>query len=197
MWTLSPLCSVPPGAVPVLMSLFSFRCLHFHVVPPIAPLATADSLPTALPDLPATSGPTSALSISLQLSSCQASHSVPPLGSQVPASLLSRRTVKLPHPAGAPLAVPCGPPCQMWRRLPPPSSAGCGPTLGVATPVPIPPPLCPAPAQPVYPAAFRRWCPATSRLLPPTRAQTVQAAAPPADTARAAAAPPAECCPPP
>uniref|UniRef100_A0A8C2RKN7 non-specific serine/threonine protein kinase n=1 Tax=Capra hircus TaxID=9925 RepID=A0A8C2RKN7_CAPHI len=162
---LQPLAQIPPQMPPL------------PVVPPIAPLATVDSLPTALPDLPATSGPTvpppsqyfSPAVIFLPLSATTA---------PLPASpALPLQTVKLPHPAGAPLAVPC-------RTIVPnvAATATAIPLLavapqGVAT-LSIHPTVAQLPAQPVYPAAFPQMVPSDVPPSPLHTAQSVQAAAP-------------------
>ncbi|XP_060266817.1 serine/threonine-protein kinase WNK2 isoform X7 [Ovis aries] len=164
---LQPLAQIPPQMPPL------------PVVPPIAPLATVDSLPTALPDLPATSGPTvpppsQYFSPAVILPSLPLSATTAPL----PASpALPLQTVKLPHPAGAPLAVPC-------RTIVPnvAATATAIPLLavapqGVAT-LSIHPTVAQLPAQPVYPAAFPQMVPSDVPPSPLHAAQTVQAAAP-------------------
>ncbi|XP_052501216.1 serine/threonine-protein kinase WNK2 [Budorcas taxicolor] len=164
---LQPLAQIPPQMPPL------------PVVPPIAPLATVDSLPTALPDLPATSGPTvpppsQYFSPAVILPSLPLSATAAPL----PASpALPLQTVKLPHPAGAPLAVPC-------RTIVPnvAATATAIPLLavapqGVAT-LSIHPTVAQLPAQPVYPAAFPQMVPSDVPPSPLHTAQTVQAAAP-------------------
>lgn len=164
---LQPLAQIPPQMPPL------------PVVPPIAPLATVDSLPTALPDLPATSGPTvpppsQYFSPAVILPSLPLSATTAPL----PASpALPLQTVKLPHPAGAPLAVPC-------RTIVPnvAATATAIPLLavapqGVAT-LSIHPTVAQLPAQPVYPAAFPQMVPSDVPPSPLHTAQSVQAAAP-------------------
>uniref|UniRef100_A0A4W2D8Z6 non-specific serine/threonine protein kinase n=1 Tax=Bos indicus x Bos taurus TaxID=30522 RepID=A0A4W2D8Z6_BOBOX len=164
---LQPLAQIPPQMPPL------------PVVPPIAPLATVDSLPTALPDLPATSGPTvpppsqyfppAVILPSLPLSATPA---------PLPASpALPLQTVKLPHPAGAPLAVPC-------QTIVPnvAATATAIPLLAVApqgvAALSIHPTVAQLPAQPVYPAAFPQMVPSDVPPSPLHAAQTVQAAAP-------------------
>ena len=65
---------------PVLMCLFSFRCLHFLLSPPSLhwPQLTASPQPFLTCQPPVGPPCLPPLSISLQLSSCQASHSMPP-----------------------------------------------------------------------------------------------------------------------
>ncbi|XP_045021076.1 serine/threonine-protein kinase WNK2 isoform X8 [Bubalus bubalis] len=164
---LQPLAQIPPQMPPL------------PVVPPIAPLATVDSLPTALPDLPATSGPTvpppsqyfspAVILPSLPLNATTAS---------LPASpALPLQTVKLPHPAGTPLAVPC-------RTIVPnvAATATAIPLLAVApqgvAALSIHPTVAQLPAQPVYPAAFPQMVPSDVPPSPLHAAQTVPAAAP-------------------
>ncbi|XP_070231361.1 serine/threonine-protein kinase WNK2 isoform X7 [Bos mutus] len=164
---LQPLAQIPPQMPPL------------PVVPPIAPLATVDNLPTALPDLPATSGPTvpppsqyfppAVILPSLPLSATPA---------PLPASpALPLQTVKLPHPAGAPLAVPC-------QTIVPnvAATATAIPLLAVApqgvAALSIHPTVAQLPAQPVYPAAFPQMVPSDVPPSPLHAAQTVQAAAP-------------------
>uniref|UniRef100_A0A8C6DP35 non-specific serine/threonine protein kinase n=1 Tax=Moschus moschiferus TaxID=68415 RepID=A0A8C6DP35_MOSMO len=164
---LQPLAPIPPQMPPI------------PVVPPVAPLATVDSLPTALPDLPATSGPTvpppsQYFSPAVILPSLPLSATTAPL----PASpSLPLQTVKLPHPAGAPLAVPC-------RTIVPnvAATATAIPLLAVApqgvAALSIHPTVAQLPAQPVYPAAFPQMVPSDVPPSPLHTAQTVQAAAP-------------------
>ncbi|XP_040101490.1 serine/threonine-protein kinase WNK2 isoform X5 [Oryx dammah] len=164
---LQPLPQIPPQMPPL------------PVVPPIAPLATVDSLPTALPDLPATSGPTAPppsqyFSPAVILPSLPLNATAAPL----PASpALPLQTVKLPHPAGAPLAVPC-------RTIVPnvAATATAIPLLAVAPQgvgtLSIHPTVAQLPAQPVYPAAFPQMVPSDVPPSPLHTAQTVQAAAP-------------------
>ncbi|XP_043783611.1 serine/threonine-protein kinase WNK2 isoform X5 [Cervus elaphus] len=164
---LQPLAQIPPQMPPL------------PVVPPIAPLATVDSLPTALPDLPATSGPTvpppsQYFSPAVILPSLPLNATTAPL----PASpALPLQTVKLPHPAGAPLAVPC-------RTIVPnvAATATAIPLLAVApqgvAALSIHPTVAQLPAQPVYPAAFPQMVPSDVPPSPLHAAQTVRAAAP-------------------
>ncbi|XP_055435055.1 serine/threonine-protein kinase WNK2 isoform X5 [Bubalus kerabau] len=164
---LQPLAQIPPQMPPL------------PVVPPIAPLATVDSLPTALPDLPATSGPTvpppsQYFSPAVILPSLPLNATTAPL----PASpALPLQTVKLPHPAGTPLAVPC-------RTIVPnvAATATAIPLLAVApqgvAALSIHPTVAQLPAQPVYPAAFPQMVPSDVPPSPLHTAQTVPAAAP-------------------
>ncbi|XP_065802823.1 serine/threonine-protein kinase WNK2 isoform X7 [Muntiacus reevesi] len=164
---LQPLAQIPPQMPPL------------PVVPPIAPLAAVDSLPTALPDLPATSGPTvpppsQYFSPAVILPSLPLNATTAPL----PASpALPLQTVKLPHPAGAPLAVPC-------RTIVPnvAATATAIPLLAVApqgvAALSIHPTVAQLPAQPVYPAAFPQMVPSDVPPSPLHAAQTVRAAAP-------------------
>lgn len=150
------------------------------VIPPAAPLATVDSLPSALPDLPAAAGPAgpppsqyfspAVILPSLPLSAA---------GSLPASPALPLPTVKLPHAAGAPLAVPC-------QTIVPnvAATATAIPLLavasqGVAT-LSIHPAVHPAvaqlPAQPVYQAAFPQMVPSDVPPSPLHTAQAVQAA---------------------
>nr|KAF6270515.1 WNK lysine deficient protein kinase 2 [Pipistrellus kuhlii] len=165
---LQPLAHVPPQMPPP------------PVIPPAAPLATVDSLPSALPDLPAATGPTgpppsqyfspAVILPSLPLSAA---------GSLPASPALPLPTVKLPHAAGAPLAVPC-------QTIVPnvAATATAIPLLavasqGVAT-LSIHPAVHPAvaqlPAQPVYQAAFPQMVPSDVPPSPLHTAQAVQAA---------------------
>lgn len=150
------------------------------VVPPVAPLASIDSLPAALPDLPAASGPTvpapsQYFSPAVILPSLPLSAAAAPL----PASpALPLQAVKLPHPAGAPVAVPC-------RTIVP--NVAATPTAipllavapqGVAALSIHPAAVAQLPAQPVYPAAFPQMVPSDIPPSPLHVAQTVRAAPP-------------------
>ncbi|XP_068407969.1 serine/threonine-protein kinase WNK2 isoform X10 [Eschrichtius robustus] len=162
---LQPLAQVPPQMPPL------------PVVPPITPLATVDSLPAALPDLPATSGPavpppSQYFSPGVILPSLPLSATTAPLPTS-PA--LPLQTVKLPHPPGAPLAVPC-------RTIVPNVAATATgvPLLAVApqgvAALSIHPTVAQLPAQPVYPAAFPQMVPSDVPPSPLHAAQTVRAA---------------------
>ncbi|XP_036711236.1 serine/threonine-protein kinase WNK2 isoform X5 [Balaenoptera musculus] len=164
---LQPLAQVPPQMPPL------------PVVPPITPLATVDSLPAALPDLPATSGPavpppSQYFSPGVILPSLPLSATTAPLPTS-PA--LPLQTVKLPHPPGAPLAVPC-------RTIVPNVAATATgvPLLAVApqgvAALSIHPTVAQLPAQPVYPAAFPQMVPSDVPPSPLHAAQTVRAALP-------------------
>ncbi|XP_061056612.1 serine/threonine-protein kinase WNK2 isoform X3 [Eubalaena glacialis] len=164
---LQPLAQVPPQMPPL------------PVVPPITPLATVDSLPAALPDLPATSGPavpppSQYFSPGVILPSLPLSATTAPLPTS-PA--LPLQTVKLPHPPGAPLAVPC-------RTIVPNVAATATgiPLLAVApqgvAALSIHPTVAQLPAQPVYPAAFPQMVPSDVPPSPLHAAQTVRAAPP-------------------
>ncbi|XP_059512294.1 serine/threonine-protein kinase WNK2 isoform X4 [Myotis daubentonii] len=146
------------------------------VIPPAAPLAAVDSLPSALPDLPAASGPavpppSQYFSPAVILPSLPLSAAGP-----LPASpALPLQTVKLPHTAGAPLAMPC-------QTIVPnvAATATAIPLLavapqGVAT-LSIHPAVAQLPAQPVYQAAFPQMVPSDVPPSPLHTAQTVQAA---------------------
>ncbi|XP_070257002.1 serine/threonine-protein kinase WNK2 isoform X7 [Myotis yumanensis] len=161
---LQPLTPVPPQMPPP------------PVIPPVAPLATLDSLPSALPDLPAASGPavpppSQYFSPAVILPSLPLSAAGP-----LPASpALPLQTVKLPHTAGAPLAMPC-------QTIVPnvAATATAIPLLavapqGVAT-LSIHPAVAQLPAQPVYQAAFPQMVPSDVPPSPLHTAQTVQAA---------------------
>uniref|UniRef100_A0A8C3X7N6 non-specific serine/threonine protein kinase n=1 Tax=Catagonus wagneri TaxID=51154 RepID=A0A8C3X7N6_9CETA len=164
---LQPLAPVPPQMPPL------------PVVPPIAPLAAVDSLPAALPDLPATTGPavpppSQYFSPAVILPSLPLSAATAPL----PASpALPLQAVKLPHPAGPPLAVPC-------RTIVPnvAATATAIPLLAVApqgvAALSIHPAVAQLPAQPVYPAAFPQMVPSEVPPSPLHAAQTVRAAPP-------------------
>ncbi|XP_012507268.1 PREDICTED: serine/threonine-protein kinase WNK2 [Propithecus coquereli] len=154
---LQPLAPVPPQMPPI------------PVVPPITPLAGIDGLPPALPELPAANVPP-----------------VPPpqyfspavilpnlAGPLPPASpALPLQAVKLPHPAGTPLAMPC-------QTIVPNASATI-PLLAVAPPgvaaLSIHPAVAQLPAQPVYPAAFPQMAPGDVPPSPHHAAQNVRAA---------------------
>ncbi|KAM9082978.1 serine/threonine-protein kinase WNK2 isoform 6-T6 [Megaptera novaeangliae] len=164
---LQPLAQVPPQMPPL------------PVVPPITPLATVDSLPAALPDLPATSGPavpppSQYFSPGVILPSLPLSATTAPLPTS-PA--LPLQTVKLPHPPGVPLAVPC-------RTIVPNVAATATgvPLLAVApqgvAALSIHPTVAQLPAQPVYPAAFPQMVPSDVPPSPLHAAQTVRAAPP-------------------
>lgn len=146
------------------------------VIPPVAPLATVDSLPSALPDLPAAGGPVGPppsqyFSPAVILPSLPLSAAGP-----LPAPpALPLPTVKLPHAAGAPLAMPC-------QTIVPnvAATATAIPLLavasqGVAT-LSIHPAVAQLPAQPVYQAAFPQMVPSDVPPSPLHTAQTVQAA---------------------
>ncbi|XP_015416661.1 PREDICTED: serine/threonine-protein kinase WNK2, partial [Myotis davidii] len=161
---LQPLTPVPPQMPPP------------PVIPPVAPLAAVDSLPSALPDLPAASGPavpppSQYFSPAVILPSLPLSAAGP-----LPASpALPLQTVKLPHTAGAPLAMPC-------QTIVPnvAATATAIPLLavapqGVAT-LSIHPAVAQLPAQPVYQAAFPQMVPSDVPPSPLHTAQTVQAA---------------------
>ncbi|XP_028341198.1 serine/threonine-protein kinase WNK2-like, partial [Physeter macrocephalus] len=164
---LQPLAQVPPQMPPL------------PVVPPIAPLATVDSLPAALPDLPATSGPavpppSQYFSPAVILPSLPLSATTAPLPTS-PA--LPLQTVKLPHPAGTPLAAPC------QTIVPNVAATATGrPLLAVApqgvAALSIHPTVAQLPAQPMYPAAFPQMVPSDVPPSPLHAAQTVRAAPP-------------------
>ncbi|XP_020943835.1 serine/threonine-protein kinase WNK2 isoform X28 [Sus scrofa] len=162
---LQPLAQVPPQMPPL------------PVVPPIAPLATVDSLPAALPDLPATTGPavpppSQYFSPAVILPSLPLNAATAPLSAS-PA--LPLQAVKLPHPAGPPLAVPC-------RTIVPnvAATATAIPLLAVApqgvAALSIHPAVAQLPAQPVYPAAFPQMVPSEVPPSPLHTVQTVRAA---------------------
>uniref|UniRef100_A0A8C7BD41 non-specific serine/threonine protein kinase n=1 Tax=Neovison vison TaxID=452646 RepID=A0A8C7BD41_NEOVI len=166
--SLQPLSQVPPLPVGP------------PVAPPVAPLASIDSLPAALPDLPAASGPTvpapsQYFSPAVILPSLPLGAAAAPL----PASpALPLQAVKLPHPAGAPVAVPC-------RTIVPnvAATATAIPLLavapqGVAALSIHPAAVAQLPAQPVYPAAFPQMVPSDIPPSPLHVAQTVRAAPP-------------------
>ena len=155
---------------PVLTCLFSFRCLHFLLSPPSLhwPQLTASPQPFLTCQPPVGPPCLPPLSISLQLSSCQASHSVPP-----PLPCLRRRLCLCRQSSCLTLLGhrwPCRarPSCQMWRPLPPPSLCWLWPHR--AWPPCLFTPLWPSSRRsPCTQRPFRRWCPATSRLLPSTQ----------------------------
>uniref|UniRef100_A0A8C8Z9V0 non-specific serine/threonine protein kinase n=1 Tax=Prolemur simus TaxID=1328070 RepID=A0A8C8Z9V0_PROSS len=154
---LQPLAPVPPQMPPI------------PVVPPITPVAGIDGLPPTLSELPAANVPP-----------------VPPpqyfspavilpnlAGPLPPASpALPLQAVKLPHPAGPPLAMPC-------QTIVPNASATI-PLLAVAPPgvaaLSIHPAVAQLPAQPVYPAAFPQMVPGDVPPSPHHAAQNVRAA---------------------
>ncbi|XP_004393648.1 PREDICTED: serine/threonine-protein kinase WNK2 [Odobenus rosmarus divergens] len=163
---LQPLSQVPAQVPPL------------PVGPSIAPLAPIDGLPTALPDLPAASGPavptpSQYFSPTVILPSLPVSAAAAPL----PASpALPLQAVKLPHPAGAPLAVPC-------RTIVPNVAAAATaiPLLavapqGVAALSIHPAAMAQLPAQPVYPATFPQMVPSDIPPSPLHVAQNVRAA---------------------
>ncbi|XP_019486515.1 PREDICTED: serine/threonine-protein kinase WNK2 isoform X11 [Hipposideros armiger] len=145
------------------------------VIPPVAPLATVDSLPAALPDLPAASGPavpppSQYFSPAVILPSLPLNTAAP-----LPASpALPLQAVKLPHPAGAPLAMPC-------RTILPnvAATATAIPLLAVApqgmAALSIHPAVAQLPAQPVYQAAFPQIVPSDVPPSPLHTAQTLRA----------------------
>ncbi|XP_019486504.1 PREDICTED: serine/threonine-protein kinase WNK2 isoform X1 [Hipposideros armiger] len=160
---LQPLAQVPPQMPPL------------PVIPPVAPLATVDSLPAALPDLPAASGPavpppSQYFSPAVILPSLPLNTAAP-----LPASpALPLQAVKLPHPAGAPLAMPC-------RTILPnvAATATAIPLLAVApqgmAALSIHPAVAQLPAQPVYQAAFPQIVPSDVPPSPLHTAQTLRA----------------------
>ena len=181
MWTLSPSADVLQAGPSLGRAdmLVLFQMPPLPVVPPITPLATVDSLPAALPDLPATSGPavpppSQYFSPGVILPSLPLSATTAPLPTS-PA--LPLQTVKLPHPPGAPLAVPC-------RTIVPNVAATATgvPLLAVApqgvAALSTHPTVAQLPAQPVYPAAFPQLVPSDVPPSPLHAAQTVRAAPP-------------------
>ncbi|PNI17260.1 WNK2 isoform 8 [Pan troglodytes] len=166
-------CSPPVSEGPVLpQSLPSLGAYQqptaamppIPVVPPITPLAGIDGLPPALPDLPTATGPPvpppQYFSPAVILPSLAA-----PLPAASPA--LPLQAVKLPHPSGAPLAMPC--------RTIVPNAPATIPLLAVAPPgvaaLSIHSAVAQLPAQPVYPAAFPQMAPTD---VPPSPHHTVQ-----------------------
>ncbi|KAM7092065.1 LOW QUALITY PROTEIN: serine/threonine-protein kinase WNK2-like [Molossus nigricans] len=158
---LQPLTQVPPQMPPL------------PVIPPLGPLAAVDSLPSALPDLPAASGP--AVPPPSQYFSPAVILPSLPLGAAAPlpaSPALPLQTVQLPHPAGAPLAVPC-------RTIVPnvAATATAIPLLAVApqgvAALSIHPAMAPLPAQPIYQAAFPQMVPGD---IPPSPLHTAQTA---------------------
>ncbi|XP_016870538.1 serine/threonine-protein kinase WNK2 isoform X5 [Homo sapiens] len=149
---LQPLAQVPPQMPPI------------PVVPPITPLAGIDGLPPALPDLPTATvppvPPPQYFSPAVILPSLAA-----PLPPASPA--LPLQAVKLPHPPGAPLAMPC--------RTIVPNAPATIPLLAVAPPgvaaLSIHSAVAQLPGQPVYPAAFPQMAPTD---VPPSPHHTVQ-----------------------
>lgn len=173
-------CRRQGGALVTPMCSRFFQVPPLPVGPPIAPLASIDSLPAALPDLQAASGPavpapSQYFSPAVILPSLPLSAATAPL----PASpALPLQAVKLPHPAGAPLAVPC-------RTIVPnvAATATAIPLLavapqGVAALSIHPAAVAQLPAQPVYPAAFPQMVPSDIPPSPLHVAQNVRAAAP-------------------
>ncbi|XP_053061384.1 serine/threonine-protein kinase WNK2 isoform X3 [Acinonyx jubatus] len=152
------------------------------VGPPIAPLASMDSLSTALADLPAATGPAvpSVPAPSQYFSPAVILPSLPlsaAAAAPLPASpALPLQAVKLPHPTGAPLAVPC-------RTIVPnvAATATAIPLLavapqGVAALSIHPAAVAQLPAQPVYPAAFPQMVPSDVPPSPLHAAQNMRAA---------------------
>ncbi|XP_054444004.1 serine/threonine-protein kinase WNK2 isoform X7 [Pteronotus mesoamericanus] len=160
---LQPLTQVPPQMSPL------------PVIPPVAPLTTIDSLPGALSDLPAASGPavpppSQYFSPTVILPSLPLSAAAPlPMSPALPL-----QAVKLPHTAGAPLAMPC-------QTLVPNVAAATTavPLLAVApqgaATLSIHPAVAQLPAQPVYQAAFPQMVPSDIPPSPLHTAQTVRA----------------------
>ena len=159
-----------------------FQVPPLPVGPPIAPLASMDSLSTALPDLPAATGPAvpSVPAPSQYFSPAVILPSLPlsaAAAAPLPASpALPLQAVKLPHPTGAPLAVPC-------RTIVPnvAATATAIPLLavapqGVAALSIHPAAVAQLPAQPVYPAAFPQMVPSDVPPSPLHAAQNVRAA---------------------
>ncbi|XP_053518625.1 serine/threonine-protein kinase WNK2 isoform X5 [Artibeus jamaicensis] len=159
---LQPLTQVPPQMPPL------------PVIPPVAPLTTIDSHPTALSDLLAASGPavpppSQYFSPTVILPSLPLSAAAPlPMSPAMPMPAL-----KLPHTARAPLAVPC-------QTLMPNVAAATTPVplLAVApqgtAALPIHPAVAQLPAQPVYQAAFPQMVPSDIPPSPLHTAQTVR-----------------------
>ncbi|XP_049751510.1 serine/threonine-protein kinase WNK2 isoform X3 [Elephas maximus indicus] len=161
-----PLAQVPVSQMP-----------QFPAIPPVTPLAGADSLPPALPDLPTASlppvpPPPQYFSPAVILPSLPLNPPTP-----LPTSpALPLQGVKLPHAPLTPLAVPC-------RTIVPnvPGTTTTIPLLTVApqgvAAVSIHPAVAQLPAQlppqPVYPAAFSHVVP--SEVPPsPHHAQNLQ-----------------------
>ncbi|XP_036897234.1 serine/threonine-protein kinase WNK2 isoform X5 [Sturnira hondurensis] len=160
---LQPLTQVPPQMPPL------------PVIPPVAPLTTIDSHPTALSDLLAASGP--AVPPPSQYFSPTVILPNLPLSAAAPLSMspaMPLQALKLPHTAGAPLAVPC-------QTLMPNVAAATTPVplLAVApqgtAALPIHPAVAQLPAQPVYQAAFPQMVPSDIPPSPLHTAQTVRA----------------------
>ena len=173
-WYQCAVARLNPGGADALVL---FQMPPLPVVPPIAPLATVDSLPAALPDLPATTGPavpppSQYFSPAVILPSLPLNAATAPLSAS-PA--LPLQAVKLPHPAGPPLAVPC-------RTIVPnvAATATAIPLLAVApqgvAALSIHPAVAQLPAQPVYPAAFPQMVPSEVPPSPLHTVQTVRAA---------------------
>lgn len=146
------------------------------VIPPVAPLATVDSLPSALPDLTAAGGPPGPPPSQYFSPAVILPSLAPSAAGPLPASpALPLQTVKLSHTAGPPLAMPC-------QTIVPnvAATATAIPLLavapqGVAT-LSIHPAVAQLPAQPVYQAAFPQMVPADIPPSPLHTAQAVQAA---------------------
>lgn len=148
------------------------------VIPPVAPLAAVDSLPAALPDLPAASGP--AVPPPSQYFSPAVILPSLPLNTAAPlptSPALPLQTVKMPHPAGAPLTMPC-------RTIVPNVAAAATaiPLLAVApqgmAALSIHPAVAQLPAQPVYQAAFPQIVPSDVPPSPLHTAQSLRATPP-------------------
>ena len=152
-----------------------FQMPPLPVIPPVAPLTTIDSHPTALSDLPAASGPavpppSQYFSPTMILPSLPLNAATPlPMSPAMPL-----QAVKLPHTVGAPLAVPC-------RTLVPNVAAATTaiPLLAVApqgaAALPIHPAVAQLPGQPVYQATFPQMVPSDIPPSPLHTAQTVRA----------------------
>ncbi|XP_057354400.1 serine/threonine-protein kinase WNK2 isoform X12 [Manis pentadactyla] len=137
-------------------------------VPPIAPLATVNSIPAAPPDQLAASGPTMPAPPQY-FPPTVLLPSLPLNAASLPTSpAMSLQAVKLPHPAGAPLAMPC-------RTIVPNVAATAIPLLAVApqgvAALSVHPAVAQIPAQPVYPVTFPQVVPGD---VPPSPLHVVQ-----------------------
>ncbi|XP_036847094.2 serine/threonine-protein kinase WNK2 isoform X16 [Manis javanica] len=137
-------------------------------VPPIAPVATVNSIPAAPPDQPAVSGPTMPAPPQY-FPPTVLLPSLPLNAASLPTSpAMSLQAVKLPHPAGAPLAMPC-------RTIVPNVAATAIPLLAVApqgvAALSVHPAVAQLPAQPVYPVTFPQVVPGD---VPPSPLHVVQ-----------------------
>lgn len=150
--------------------MFSFRCLRFRSSPPSPPwpLSTASLQPSLTCRPPQGLLCLPRLSISPQLSSCRAFHSMPPLPHCPHHRPCLCRQSSCPTQLGHHWPCHAGPSCQTWRPLPPPSLFWLWPHKAW---LPCPSTLLWLSSQlsPCTQQPFHRWCPTRSHLLPSTQ----------------------------